>query len=312
MDVEIKQFVENGLKVVEKLLKDKQYLDAAHACKEILDVDPRNKKAKKFLEEALDYIEKEKEDIFKKNFPKLKELMKEGEYEKAIEIGEKLEQVSTEGKLESAMHKCREKLKAKQQNEAKDFIKNGFKKHKELTKQKKWIEALEVLKEMLEIDRKNESIRAYIKSDKIHYIDDQLHSDVKKSLLKGKEYEKLYKFYQKLYKIFPEHKKLIKEIKKAEKLISGKNRENKQEFIQKSIAEIKQQIQEKKYEQAIQTAKEIVSFTEGENSKAKHLLKKAEELNGKDTEQKLKKKLSELLPILKAEFKANKKAFVKI
>ena len=309
---EIKVYLENGISVVEGLLMEDKYLEAAQACKEILDVVPNNKKVLKLLKKSQKHLEKDKEELFKNNFPKFKSLYRSGEYEKALQIGEELKALSPSAKLSKLIRKCRKSLEAKQKNELKDFIKNAFKKQKQLAKEKKWLEAIEVMEELLGVDRRNERARALIKADKIHYIDHELKSEVKKSLTKGEEYDKLYKFYQKLYILFPDHKRLKKEIKKTEKLILAKRRIDKSEFIKTSLENTKKLLADKQFEKAIQASKEMLQFTDGESLKAKNLLKKATEANREDTDKKLSKKLPELVAKLKEEFKAKPKEFVKI
>lgn len=305
MKKEIKEFVRNGISVVEKLLEDKEYPEAVKACGEILEVDPKNRKAAKLLEKAQSLIKNEKQEIFKRNFPKLKKLYKESKYEEALELGKKLQQIKDSPKLTNLVNKCR-------QASIKTFLKKGFATHKKLKKDHKWLEAIEALKEILQVDHKNEHAKLLLKKDKIRYIDDQLHSEVKDALIKEGQYEKLYKFYQKLYLLFPEHKRLKKEIHKAEKLILKKRRADKSGFIKESITKTKQLFTEGKFEEAIQAAKEVMYFTDGENVIARTLFKKSIKANTQDTEQKLKEKFAKLLPALTEEFKTNPKGFVRI
>jgi len=46
-ETDIKQFVERGLAVAEKLLSEGNAADAARACQEIMQVSPRNRRRQK-------------------------------------------------------------------------------------------------------------------------------------------------------------------------------------------------------------------------------------------------------------------------
>lgn len=309
---EIKAFIENGLNTVSGLLEEEKYVEAAKGCQEILEISPRNKTARKFLATAQKFLQKEKDEIFKKNLPKAKELYKAGEYEKALGIAEELWPIKKSNKLASLITKSRKKIQEQQVNELKAYRKKAFKTHKALTKEQKWLEAIELMEQLITVDRRNEKVREFIKRDKIKYIDHELKSKVKKTLLAEGKYDELYGFFKKLYDVFPEHKKLKKEITKTEKLIHKKTIKDKLEFIKKSVVETEKLLAEGQFDKAIQAAKEMLQYTEGESLKAKSILKKATEANQKDTEAKLKTKLAEILPALEAEFKANPKAFIKI
>ncbi len=304
MDKEIKEFVKRGLETVEKLLKAENYLDTAKACQEILQVDPGNRRARKMLEKAQSFINQEKDKLLKKNLPSLKQLYKEGKYAEAVEMGEKLHITN------AITAKAQKKLLKKQQNELKAYLKKGFKTHKKLGREKKWLEAIEILKEMLQVSPRNEEIKSLLKRDKIKYIDQQLHSDVRDQLIESKEYEKLYKFYQKLYFLFPQHKKLLSEIKNAEKLILRRRRTENKAFIIESVKKAKELFAKGDFEAAIQVAKEILKLTDGEQGMK--LYKKSAVANERDTEKKLSTKLTDAVAKLHEEFKANPKGFVKV
>ncbi|MBU1019186.1 MAG: hypothetical protein ABII07_02755 [Patescibacteria group bacterium] len=249
--------------------------------------------------------QKEKKEIFKRNFLKVKALYKQKKYRETIELGGKLQQIANSVKLVGLINKARK-------NELKDFLKKGFQAHKQLSRQKNWPEGIEVLKEIISADNRNEKAKALLKKDKIRYIDEQLHSEVKKELIKNQEYEKLYKFYQKLYLLFPNYKKLKQEIREAEKLILKKRRQDESEFIKESIQKTKTLFEQGKYEESAQAAKEVLKYTDGESKAAVILLKKASRFNTKDTEKKLAKKLENLIASLEQEFKDDPKGFVRI
>ncbi|MFA6528526.1 MAG: hypothetical protein WCT46_03215, partial [Candidatus Gracilibacteria bacterium] len=107
---ELKEFIDHGIEIAEKLLNENKYVDALKASKEILEVDPNNRNAKKILEKSLEAAEKEKQEIFKRNFPTMKDLYKKGDYITAIEIGKKLKQISISSKLIRLISKCEKRL----------------------------------------------------------------------------------------------------------------------------------------------------------------------------------------------------------
>ncbi len=309
---EVRQFVERGLAVAKDFLEKGNAADAARTCNEILEVSPGNRRVIKILEKAKNIIDKEKKELLKKNLPGLKKLYKDGKYDEALEVGQKLSEVVSDKKLSSLMTKIKKELAHKQEKDLKDFLDKGFKKHKELKREKKWLEAIEVIIEMQKVVPKNEDLKKMLRYDKVKYIDRQLHSEVRKELIEKGEYQKLYKFYQKLYLLFPEHKKLLEEIKNAEKLVLKHRKEENAAFIKDSIVKARDMLSKKEYEKAIKAAKEILRLTDGENFKGRAILEKAEKENEKDTESKLSEKLKGSVSKLKAEFKADPKAFVRL
>ncbi len=309
---EIKTFVERGLKTVETLLNQGDFLDAAKACNEILSVDPGNRKAKKFLAKAEKELNQEKHDIFKKNMPVIRKLYKQKQYREAMMAAEKLMKVITDESLIRLYKKSSKALEREQKNEIKEYIKRGRKANKQLKKEGKYLEAINVIEEVLKYSPRNESLRALIRRDKIKYIDIQLHSDVKDGLVESGEYEKLYKFYQKLYFVFPEHKGLLKEIKNAEKLLLKRRRDSNKEFVEASIKKTQEFIAGEKYEDAIRAAKEIMFLTGGESRRGRTLLEKAQHLSEHETEDRLREKLDTMIAQLEVQFKANPKGFVRV
>jgi len=311
-ETDIKQFVERGLAVAEKLLSEGNAADAARACHELLQVNPANRQAARILSKAQQVVAKEKDDLLKKNIEILKSLYESGRYEEAASMGKKLQASVSSRKLSAIVAKATKKIADKQRHELQDFMKKGFAKHKQLSKEKKWIEAIEVAEEMQKAMPRSQELKDLIKGDKIKYIDSQLHSDVKKKLIAEKQYEKLYKFYQKLYILFPDHKGLVKEIKNAEKLIFKSRKESNKAFIEESLAKAKEMMEKCDYESATEVAKEILHLTDGESVQGRSILEKAKKANEEDTESKLETKLDSAISQLRIQFEADPKGFVKI
>lgn len=286
---ETKTFIKNGLKTVRKLMRDGNHIDAIKACVEILEIDPGNT-------EARTLIEKEKKQIVEKNFKTVKTLYKQGEYEEAITTAEKLLLAGPNRKLSKLI--------------LEKYLERGYRIRKELTADKKWLEAIGVMEDMHKTLPHDEKIIEKLRHDKIKYIDRELHSDVRKELISDKQFEKLYKFYKKLYEVFPEHKKLLKEIKSAEKLVFKARRESNKTFIEGSIAKTKSLLAEKKFDSAEKAARELIQMTDGDQGM--NLYKKAATANDKDTEAKLDIAMRTMIVAIKEDFKKDPAKFVKI
>jgi len=199
-----------------------------------------------------------------------------------------------------------------ERKELENYLEKGFEAHKNFVKIGKWLEAIDILSEMQKVNPRNEKIKSMILSDKIKYIDSELHSNLKKELIKNGEFAKLYKFYQKLYFLFPEHKKLKKEIRKTEKLIIEQREIENANFIKNNETNIGRLIKNKELEKALKAAKELVLFTNGGNNRAKKIMMEADKENDKDTDRKLSIKLAQTISDLKKEFAKNPKGFVKL
>lgn len=290
---------------IENLISEGKYLEAVNKCREALFQYPGNKKIIKFLEKAKKNAEKEREKILKKNIANVKILYKQKKYTEALETAKKLAAAGGNRKLFSLIQKLEKK-------ELENYLKKGFYVHKNFAKNGKWLEALNTLLEMQKVTPRNEKIKSLIFSDKIKYIDSELHSNLKRELTKNGEFAKLYKFYQKLYLLFPEYDKLKKEIRKTEKLIIEKRKTENMTFIKNSENNIGNLIQNKEFEKALKAAKELVLFTNGGNNRAKKIMMRADKENDKDTDEKLSVKLAKTITGMKAEFTKNPKEFMKI
>ncbi len=297
---------------IENLISEKKYLEAANQCRVILSRNPKDRKAIKLFEKAKKHIEKEREEILERNIVNIRILYKQKKYKEALDTAKKLAETGGNRKLFSLISKSERKLQAQEKKELKSYLKKGFKAHKNFAKSGKWLEALDILSEMQKVNPRNEDIKSLILSDKIKYIDSELHSNLKKELIKNSEFTKLYKFYQKLYFLFPEHKKLKKEIRKTEKLIIEQRKTENVNFIKNGENDISELMKNKEFEKALKAGKELVLFTNGENNRAKKIMLKADKENDKDTDKKLSVKLAQTIADMKAEFTKNPKMFVKL
>ena|SRR3989339_3575 len=305
MKNEIKEFTERGIKIAETLMKEGKYLDSLQACKEILQVDPDNAKTNQIIAEIGDRM-------FKKNFPLLKDLYKKGHYEEAIAAGEKIGIIIRNNHLSKFIAKCKSKLAKKQNQEIGIYLRNGIKNHKSLAKKKDWLSAIAILTELQSVDPRNEKIREMLKNDRIKYIDNQLHSDIKQNLLKEKKYEELYGFYRNLFAVFPEYKKLKNEMQKLEEEIDKKNQETKSAYTEENLKKIKTMLENKQFEDAVKASQETVITTKFKNKKAITAYKKAIASNEADTDRKLTGMIDKIITDLKADSLANPENFIRI
>lgn len=290
---------------IENLISEKKYLEAANQCRSLLAQNPKDKKTLKLYEKAKKYIEKERKEILQRNISNINTLYKQKRYTEATESAKKLFETSENRELLPLIKRCEEKA-------LKDYLERGFKTHKDFIKNDQWLKAIDVLSEMQKVAPRNDKIKSLILSDKIKYIDSELHSDLKKILIRKGELTKLYKFYQKLYFVFPEHRKLRKEINKTEKLIIAQRKNENANFIKKGEVNVSTLMKNREFEKALKAAKELVLFTNGENNTAKKMMLQADKANDKDTDKQLSVKLANTITKLKAEFTSNPKNFVKL
>lgn len=123
-----KGFIQNGLQVIKKLRKGNDFEHAIQACKELLEVDPENEKAKHLLKKSkIDLIEQRLKS------PLQKQLEQQHEYEKLYLFYQKLRKVFPHyPKLNRLVFKTEKKALAKDRERKRAFA------EKTLTTLREW------------------------------------------------------------------------------------------------------------------------------------------------------------------------------
>lgn len=144
------------------------------------------------------------------------------------------------------------------------YIKEGLRIVSTLMKQGNFQAALMNCQELLKVnpyDRSVQKLLEEIQGCILKENERKVDSDIEETMHLWKEgrFEDLMKIYTKLYAYAPNHKKLRKLIEKLQETAGEAQVRDRKNFVEKSLAAIKQLIAEKKYEQAIQAENELLS-----------------------------------------------------
>ncbi|MDP2625001.1 MAG: hypothetical protein Q8P27_02325 [Candidatus Peregrinibacteria bacterium] len=129
-----KDFVQDGAKTIKKLYGENEFEQAIMACSELIDVDPDNVVAKKYLHKAKMHLISEK-----LKDPLQKKWTEEGEYEKLYLFYQKLKKVFPKhSKLNRLIKQTERKMIQKDRDRKKVFAEEGIKKLQEMFTQGKY------------------------------------------------------------------------------------------------------------------------------------------------------------------------------
>lgn len=305
-------YLKQGLTTIEDLISEGKYPEAIQAGSELLEVDPKNREAQKLFEKAQKLLNREKMALIKTNFKKARALEKVQRYPEAYQISAKLNDFYPGlSRVTKLLKRLSQKILKQEKAKKKTFVKQGFLTIKKLEKEGDFEKVIKVCAELSEVVPENKKLFKIDKKARLNFIDQKLKSNLQEKLLQKKEYEKLYLFYQKLYQVFPHHRKLRHLINQCEKLVIGRRREEKKEYIEESFRRIENLYQAQEFEKAILGAEELHHFTKG-NRQAKKWLKKAKKANQKEIDQEVLRKLLELPEKLKLEYQEEQIKFVRV
>ena len=144
-----------------------------------------------------------------------------------------------------------------------------------------------------------------------HYVNEKLESQIVKQLEEKKDYASLATIYLKLLTIFPDSGHLKKLLKKTRQKIQKGHENEMKTFYENAEIKIKEMIQKGEYESAIEASYEILN-EEPENKTFSRLLVRAEDLLDDQMNKELEKVYSEIIPALRAEYKAHPDQFIRI
>lgn len=294
---------------IHSLLSEKRLKESYNLCKSVLEQNPGNRvfeKLKKRIEEAIVH---ENEKLIERKLKEVKKLWKEEKYADILTILKELLRIDPENrklkkeydKVQKAYLKKTEELKSQfkeRQSERLNKILDDFPDR--------------LPNELITLEMNNpgnKTVQDLAKQFREKLISKKLNE--KKELLKSDKYDVIQNFLEDLKKIEKENPM----IKKMEKEVDRRKRdtmlEEKGEFVYGGSKHLDTLMKLKKYDKALQVAKEILAV-DPNNKAANKILKKAERKLYSQTKNMSVDKILSEKENLKKEYQDNKENFIKI
>lgn len=307
---ENKMILKDAYKKIKQLIAEEKWLDAHRACLEILRFDPDNIKIIRLKNIVEKKVRKINVKAIKEDLKKLKPLGKKGKYEELLEHLKELEPyVPDYPPLKKIIAKAQNEYKKIVTEKQKNYFFEEIENIKDLLKKKKYQEALRNAEKLRILKMNEKEVREWITKIRTTWIDNEL--KLNEALLKSSKYEDILIFLQKIKRIYPEYEKLNRIIDSFKKKNKEFQIEQKKDFIYIGIEKTRTLIQLKKYEKAVQAAREILDI-DPENSQAKRLHLLASKKESKQMNRELVKQMTGSSREMKKLYKKNKKDFKKI
>ena len=161
------------------------------------------------------------------------------------------------------------------------------------------------------VEYDNFVFRHYLYDAQAHYVNEKLKSDVVKQLEANKDYLSLQMVYQKLLMIFPEYKKLRKLLAYIHKLVEDQSKLQKTAYFKEVEEKVVGLMKAENYDEALLHCQEVLNFDK-ENKKFIKLAEKISVKRNIQIEKSLSDYFTKAIPELKAQFMANKGAFISV
>ena len=249
----------------------------------------------------------------KETLKQIKQLVKRGEYENALQLTLALrKEYPTDKNLHKLINKIKVKMRKLELGGRGAFIKRGLKMIRHLRKEKEYEKAIQACNELLEVDPENKKVLKLRRKLSTAFIEQKLHDPLKKQWEEQKEYEKLYIFYHKLKKIFPHYTKLNRLIFETEKKMLEEDRIKKAAFSEDSLKKLREMYAEGKYEDVIEGCEDLIIFTHEGSTDAKKLLEITKKDNLKEIERDTFEHIKNQIPLLKEAYKSKSEPMIKI
>lgn len=295
---------------IEELRKKHELKEAYDLCLQILKEDPGNSKAVKLLEKIENDVKEISIRKVQENIKKIEPLWQQRKYEELVTKYQTLYNlVPTYMPLQELLAKAENKLREKIEEQKEKFISDFEKNLKKMFDEDKYEEL---------ILKSSQTRAAYPSNKKIAEIGITMRTKVVKAeleknkpLLESHNYSNIIKFLEKLKKVEPTYKKTDKLLEEYRKKGLNNLNDSQNEFVYRGLSHTETLLQLKKYDQAIETASEILSV-DPKNKEAQALLRKAKKKSEKQIQKEVIAKAKEYKMELDTEYAKNKTNFIRI
>lgn len=295
---------------IKTLMLEGQWLAAHRACLEVLRFDPENIEAIRLKNKIEKEVQKINRKAIEDDLKSLDPLWKEEKYEDLLFNLKKLDPyIADYPALKKIMIKAENGYKKQQWTKQQAFYLQELASIQELIAKKEFREAGIRAEKLLILGIHTNEINKLIDKIKTEWINYQIEQN--QGLLNSEKFEDILLFYQGLLIIDSKSAKILKLINVIKKQYQQSKIEQKREYIYQGLEKIKTLYQLKKYEKALEGAKEILDI-DPSNHEAKIFYLKAKKITDNTIDNDLIAQIKTAQKKLEPEYKANKKDFIKI
>lgn len=303
-------YITEGLVVVKKLLKQKDFQTAFRACEELLKVNPYHRKVQRYLREIEEELVASNEKKVDADIDATMSLWKEGRFDDLLQIYTKLYQFApNHPRLRKLIAQLNEKLSAGKKQERNTFITAALTAIQNLLKEEKYTDALQAAGELLTIDPTNTAAEQLKMQAKEAYIDRELNNNER--IIDSADFERAIPFYERLLGIAPNHPRIKKMMLQAQSHLAEQRMLAAKIHLNESIARMKELFKNAEYEKVIQACVEIERLSP-KNFSARMFRKKALRTIEREVNALSRKTMDEENKLLQEEFAKNPAGFLKI
>jgi len=302
--------IEEGIKVIKKLISDGDWKRALYGCQELLKYNPFNADLQSLMKKIEAHMVSENEKKVNTDISSTMRLWDEGRYSELMGIYMKLYKYAPNNtRLRDLIEKLKSKLTETEQNKREDIVKKALEIIKKLISDGKYSDAIQACNEFLDFDSTNLTVQKYLIVAKDAIIERKLKENP--HLMESSDFDRQLEFFESLAKINPSNQKIqnilyqIKEHFGEQKMIAEKMNLN------ESILRMKELFRHAEYEKTVQACEEIDRMEHG-NFTAKVFKKKALQTIKIETEVAAVKKMREDFAALTEEYKTKPKEFVRL
>lgn len=302
-------YIEDGLKIVNKLASRGDLQSAFRACMELLKINPYHRKTEKLLKKIEQLIIEENEKKVSADIDATMPLWSQKRYDELLKIYTKLYSYAPNHKrLKKMLQKLSEKMSSAQKNERKTFITAAIAGIERLIKEKKIGDAIQACNELLDVDPLNKMAAELLLKTKDELIDQKLRENARIS--ESADFQRALEFYESLLNINPnnEHVKRLK--LQVQSHLAEQRLLSTRIHFNESLQRMKDMFKNSEYEKVLVACEEI-QREDPDNITAKIFKRKARKIIQKEFNLQTIKHLKEALVQTKKEYAQNPQAFVK-
>lgn len=308
--VDPETYITEGLVIVKKLLKEKDFHTALRACEELLKVNPYHRKVQKYLHEIESEIVAANEKKVDADIEATMPLWKEGRFDDLLKIYTKLYQFApNHPRLRKLIAQLNERLSKEKKSERQGFIDAALAAIRTLMKEEKYTDAIQASGELLTIDPTNAQAEELKYKAKDAYIERELRANER--LIDSADFERAIPLYERLLTIQPEHLRVKKLLAQAQGHLAEQQMIAAKIHLNESIARMKELFKTAEYEKVIQACIEIERLSP-KNFSARMFHKKALRTIEREVNALSLKKMKEQAKELEEEYRKNPASFIKI
>lgn len=304
------QYIKEGLKIVEDLVKQHNLQSALNACQELLKVNPYDKTLHSHLQKVQDLILEDNERRVNVDLDSTMHLWDEGKYDELARIYEKLAAYAPDHKrLRSLTMKLATKVEKQKSKQKESFIKNFEDALAKLRIEERYPEIIQACNEVLSMDPLNEKAKRHLKEAKEAFVDKRLRENNR--IVEGSDFERALEFLDTLLSIDPENARVKQLQSQIKGHLSERSEVSQRMDLNESIARMKDLFDKSEFEKVVEVCNEIENLNPG-NFSAKVFKGKAEKIMQKESNRLIVKQLKEVWVAMKPDYKKNRAAYVKV